>query len=135
MHSGSDGFGDLPLLLKLRVAPAHKSEGNYLVTFLCWVTALTASPPIETDCSKDGGAMPLTIQDLFYWQAISIPAAHLNTPSTHLRDGQISLCIHSEALCPQKIRLGPRVSALSSPQRKRNRCQVINHRNCVAVFC
>jgi hypothetical protein len=46
--SPSDGFGDLPLMLKFRIASANKSEGNYLVTFLFSVTAPTASRPNGT---------------------------------------------------------------------------------------
>jgi hypothetical protein len=49
-HSAAppDGFGDLPLMLKFRVASANKSEGNYLVTFLLSVTTPTASRPNGT---------------------------------------------------------------------------------------
>lgn len=43
--SRPDGFGDLPLMLKFRVASANVSEGNYLVTFLLSATAPTASRP------------------------------------------------------------------------------------------
>jgi hypothetical protein len=46
--SPPDGFGDLPLMLKFRIASANKSEGNYLVTFLLSVTAPTASRPNGT---------------------------------------------------------------------------------------
>lgn len=42
------GFGDLPLMLKFRIASANKSEGNYLVTFLLSATAPTASRPNGT---------------------------------------------------------------------------------------
>lgn len=41
--SPHDGFGDLPLMLKFRVASANVSGGNYLVTFLLGTTAPTAS--------------------------------------------------------------------------------------------
>ncbi len=43
--SPPDGFGDLPLMLKFRVAAANASHGNYLVTFLLSATAPTASTP------------------------------------------------------------------------------------------
>ena len=37
------GFGDLPLMLKFRIASANKSEGNYLLTFLVSATVPTGS--------------------------------------------------------------------------------------------
>lgn len=37
------GFGDLPLMLKFRMASAEPSEGNYLLTFLLSATAPTGS--------------------------------------------------------------------------------------------
>jgi len=37
------GFGDLPLMLKFRIASAEQSEGNYLLTFLLAATAATGS--------------------------------------------------------------------------------------------
>ena len=37
------GFGDLPLMLKFRIASAQQSEGNYLLTFLLAATAPTGS--------------------------------------------------------------------------------------------
>jgi hypothetical protein len=37
------GFGDLPLMLKFRIASAERAEGNYLVTFLLAATAPTGS--------------------------------------------------------------------------------------------
>ncbi len=37
------GIGDLPLMLKFRIASAEQTEGNYLVTFLLAVTAPTGS--------------------------------------------------------------------------------------------
>jgi hypothetical protein len=40
-----DGFGDLPLMLKVRLASANTSNGNYLVTFLLSATAPTAARP------------------------------------------------------------------------------------------
>jgi len=40
-----DGFGDLPLMLKLRVASANESDGNYLVTFLLSASAPTVARP------------------------------------------------------------------------------------------
>lgn len=43
--SPPDGFGDLPLMVKFRLASASVSEGNYLVTFLLSATAPTASRP------------------------------------------------------------------------------------------
>jgi len=43
--SPSDGFGDLPLMLKFRVAAANASNGNYLVTFFLSATAPTAARP------------------------------------------------------------------------------------------
>jgi hypothetical protein len=46
--SPPDGFGDLPLILKFRIASANKAEGNYLVTFLLSVTPSTASRPNGT---------------------------------------------------------------------------------------
>jgi hypothetical protein len=46
--SPPDGFGDLPLMLKFRIASANKSEGNYLVTFLLSVTIPTVSRPNGT---------------------------------------------------------------------------------------
>jgi hypothetical protein len=47
-HSASspaDGFGDLPLMLKFRIAAGNASHGNYLVTFLLSATAPTAPTP------------------------------------------------------------------------------------------
>ena len=43
--SPPDGFGDLPLMLKFRVAAANASHGDYLVTFLLSATAPTGSTP------------------------------------------------------------------------------------------
>ena len=37
------GFGDLPLMLKIRIASAERSEGNYLLTFILGATAPTGS--------------------------------------------------------------------------------------------
>ncbi|HEU0368457.1 MAG TPA: hypothetical protein VFR42_04575, partial [Candidatus Acidoferrum sp.] len=37
------GFGDLPLMLKVRISSAERTEGNYLVTFLLAATAPTGS--------------------------------------------------------------------------------------------
>jgi hypothetical protein len=37
------GFGDLPLMLKFRIASAERSEGNYLLTFILGATAPTGS--------------------------------------------------------------------------------------------
>jgi hypothetical protein len=37
------GFGDLPLMLKLRIASAERREGNYLLTFVLGATAPTGS--------------------------------------------------------------------------------------------
>ena len=37
------GFGDLPLMLKFRIASAEPGEGNYLLTFLLGATAPTGS--------------------------------------------------------------------------------------------
>ena len=37
------GFGDLPLMLKLRIAAAGPSEGSYLLTFILGATAPTGS--------------------------------------------------------------------------------------------
>ena len=37
------GFGDLPLMLKVRIASAERSEGNYLLTFIFGATAPTGS--------------------------------------------------------------------------------------------
>jgi len=37
------GFGDVPLMLKLRIASAERGEGNYLVTFILSATAPTGS--------------------------------------------------------------------------------------------
>ena len=37
------GFGDLPLMLKFRIASAEPAEGNYLLTFLLSATAPTGS--------------------------------------------------------------------------------------------
>ena len=37
------GFGDLPLMLKFRIASAERREGNYLLTFLLAATAPTGS--------------------------------------------------------------------------------------------
>lgn len=47
-HSASsppEGLGDLPLMLKFRVASGNASNGNYLVTFLLSATVPTASRP------------------------------------------------------------------------------------------
>jgi len=41
----SDGFGDLPLMVKFRITSASTSEGNYLVTVLLSATVPTASRP------------------------------------------------------------------------------------------
>jgi hypothetical protein len=46
--SPPSGFGDLPLMLKFRIASANELEGNYLVTFLLSATVPTASPPNGT---------------------------------------------------------------------------------------
>ena len=43
--SAPGGFGDLPLMLKFRVASANASNGDYLVTFLLSATAPTAARP------------------------------------------------------------------------------------------
>lgn len=37
------GFGDLPLMLKFRIASAERTEGNYLLTFILAATAPTGS--------------------------------------------------------------------------------------------
>jgi len=37
------GFGDLPLMLKVRIASAERSEDNYLLTFILGATAPTGS--------------------------------------------------------------------------------------------
>lgn len=37
------GYGDLPLMLKFRIASAERGEGNYLLTFLLGATAPTGS--------------------------------------------------------------------------------------------
>lgn len=37
------GFGDLPLMLKFRIASAEQNQGNYLLTFLLSATAPTGS--------------------------------------------------------------------------------------------
>jgi hypothetical protein len=37
------GFGDLPLMLKFRLASAQRGEGNYLLTFILGATAPTGS--------------------------------------------------------------------------------------------
>lgn len=37
------GFGDLPLMLKVRIASAEESEGNYLLTFLLAATVPTGA--------------------------------------------------------------------------------------------
>lgn len=37
------GFGDVPLMLKFRIASAERAEGNYLVTFILSATAPTGS--------------------------------------------------------------------------------------------
>jgi hypothetical protein len=42
-NSPPGGFGDLPLMLKFRIASAERTEGNYLVTFLLAATAPTGS--------------------------------------------------------------------------------------------
>jgi hypothetical protein len=43
--SPPDGFGDLPLMLKFRVASGNASNGDYLVTLLLSATVPTASRP------------------------------------------------------------------------------------------
>jgi hypothetical protein len=43
--SPPDGFGDLPLMLKFRIASSNVSNGNYLVTLLLSATVPTASAP------------------------------------------------------------------------------------------
>jgi len=40
-----DGFGDLPLMLKFRLASGNRSNGDYLVTLLLSATVPTASRP------------------------------------------------------------------------------------------
>ena len=40
-----DGFGDLPLMIKIRLASANVDDGNYLVTFLLSATAPTGPQP------------------------------------------------------------------------------------------
>ena len=42
-HGLPGGFGDLPLMLKFRIASAEPAEGNYLLTFLLSATAPTGS--------------------------------------------------------------------------------------------
>ena len=42
-NSPPSGFGDLPLMLKVRIASAERSEGNYLFTFILGATAPTGS--------------------------------------------------------------------------------------------
>jgi hypothetical protein len=37
------GFGDLPLMLKVRLASAERTEGNYLLTFILGATVPTGS--------------------------------------------------------------------------------------------
>jgi len=37
------GFGDLPLMVKFRIASAERGEGNYLLTFILGATAPTGS--------------------------------------------------------------------------------------------
>jgi hypothetical protein len=37
------GFGDLPLMLKIRIASAERAEGNYLLTFILGANAATGS--------------------------------------------------------------------------------------------
>jgi hypothetical protein len=37
------GFGDMPLMLKFRIASAERGEGNYLLTFILGATAPTGS--------------------------------------------------------------------------------------------
>ncbi len=46
------GFGDLPLMLKVRIASAEPSEGNYLLTFL-----LSATAPIGSHRYGSGAAV------------------------------------------------------------------------------
>jgi hypothetical protein len=43
--SPTDGFGDLPLMLKFRVASGNESNGDFLVTFLLSATVPSASRP------------------------------------------------------------------------------------------
>src|ERR1700722_12436038 len=43
--SSPDGFGDLPLMVKICLASANRSSGDYLVTFLLSATAPTAARP------------------------------------------------------------------------------------------
>lgn len=43
--SSPDGFGDLPLMVKVRLAAANASNGDYLVTFLLSAAAPTAARP------------------------------------------------------------------------------------------
>ena len=43
--SPSDGFGDLPLMVKFRMASGNVSHGNYLITFLLSATVPTVSGP------------------------------------------------------------------------------------------
>ena len=46
-------------------------------------SCLVRLTPFDTTWNKGSGATPLTIQDLYYWDAISIPTA----PTNHLPDG------------------------------------------------
>ncbi len=52
--SSPDGFGDLPLMVKIGLASANRPSGDYLVTFLLSATAPTAARP------NGGGAAVLT---------------------------------------------------------------------------
>lgn len=49
------GFGDLPLMLKFRIASAERGEGNYLLTFILGAAAPTGSHRYGTG---DGGLTP-----------------------------------------------------------------------------
>jgi hypothetical protein len=42
-NGAPSGFGDLPLMLKFRIASAERGEGNYLLTFILGATAPTGS--------------------------------------------------------------------------------------------
>jgi hypothetical protein len=75
------GFGDLPLMLKVRIASAERSEGNYLLTFILAATVPTGSHRYG---SGDGVLTP-TLAFGKGWQRFDVQStfgANLPTGST-----------------------------------------------------
>ena len=56
-NGAAAGFGDLPLMLKFRMASAERSEGNYLVTLILGATAPTGSHRYGADDAVLSGTL------------------------------------------------------------------------------